>query len=393
MTSSPAAFDVFVLGGGPAGAATALALRRRGLAVALVEKRPEPLARVGESLSAQARRPLQALGVWDAFLADGHAPGVGQRSVWGGPEPREAHGLHDPDGHGWHLDRRRFEALLLREAARAGACLRAGESAVALSFDGARWRVRTSAGAAFEARLAVDAGGRAAPLARLAGARRVAVDRLVAVSAFVPPASGQGFDGFTLVEAVSDGWWYSAPLPDRRRVLAFFTDADLAVLRPSPVGARGQAAFLDLLARAPATAARLGGARRVRRLRFDSAPRLSAAGTSRLSAVAGGGWLAVGDAAAAFDPLSSQGIETALRWSLDAACAAERHLGGDALALRAYAAGVTQAYRRYLYERARVYEQEARWPEAPFWKRRQVHRPVVELRSSAVPALSQAVAS
>ena len=41
---------------------------------------------------------------------------------------------------------------------------------------------------------------------------------------------GRG-SGLTVVEAVEDGWWYTAPLPDGRRVLAFFTDADLPAAR------------------------------------------------------------------------------------------------------------------------------------------------------------------
>jgi flavin-dependent dehydrogenase len=218
-----------------------------------------------------------------------------------------------------------------------------------------------------EARVAVDAGGRAAPLARLAGARRVVLDRLVAVSAFLPRDARSPFDRFTLVEAVEGGWWYSAPLPDGRRVVSFFTDSDLAPRT------REVAAFRRRLGRAPATAARCGVD--VRGPELEAAPCVVSANTSRLTAVAGEGWLAVGDAAAAFDPLSSLGIETALSSAAQAAVAVSRHLDGDAGALPAYPSLVRETWRRYLYERARVYEQETRWPQAPFWKRRRAHLP------------------
>jgi len=39
-------------------------------------------------------------------------------------------------------------------------------------------------------------------------------------------SSGRGV-GLTTVEAISDGWWYTAPLAEERRVLAFLTDAYL----------------------------------------------------------------------------------------------------------------------------------------------------------------------
>jgi hypothetical protein len=34
-------------------------------------------------------------------------------------------------------------------------------------------------------------------------------------------------NGLTYVEADPEGWWYTALLPEGRRVLAFHTDADL----------------------------------------------------------------------------------------------------------------------------------------------------------------------
>jgi hypothetical protein len=37
--------------------------------------------------------------------------------------------------------------------------------------------------------------------------------------------------GLTAVEAVEDGWWYTAPVPGGRRVLAFLTNADLPAAR------------------------------------------------------------------------------------------------------------------------------------------------------------------
>lgn len=352
---------MLIVGGGPAGAATALALRRSGRSVVVLECSRRPRERVGECLSPAARRPLEALGVWDAFLADGHLPAAGMRSHWGGAEAREAHFIRNPDGPGWHLDRRRFDARLLSGAAAAGADVLAGEAPEAVSFDGRTWRIRTSSGRRIAARVAVDAAGRGAPLARMAGARRVALDRLVAIAAFLPADPDAAFDRFTLVEAAAEGWWYSAPLPDGRRVVGFFTDADVAPR------VRGPADFRRSLGRAPATAAR------VRRLPPGTAPRVVSAATSRLTAVAGQAWLAVGDAAAAFDPLSSQGLETALSSALRAADAVTRHLAGDPDALPAYPSHVRETWRRYLYERARVYEREARWPDAPFWKRRRAH--------------------
>src|SRR5438067_141230 len=57
-------------------------------------------------------------------------------------------------------------------------------------------------------------------------------DRLVASVATFRAAPGD-VDARSWVEAVEGGWWYTAPVPGRRRVLAYFTDSDL--LRDSPI--------------------------------------------------------------------------------------------------------------------------------------------------------------
>ena len=51
---------------------------------------------------------------------------------------------------------------------------------------------------------------------------------------------------------------------------------------------------------------------RLRAFDLQAALRVVAANSSRLNYVSGRGWLAVGDAAMAFDPLSSQGLVQAL---------------------------------------------------------------------------------
>jgi flavin-dependent dehydrogenase len=83
--------------------------------------------------------------------------------------------------------------------------------------------------------------------------------------------------------------------------------------------------------------------------------------------VAGERWLAVGDAAIAFDPLSSMGISKALRMGLAAADVISRYLTGDADVIERYTAVVAQEFDEYLTTRNFYYRQEQRWPDQPFW--------------------------
>jgi flavin-dependent dehydrogenase len=98
--------------------------------------------------------------------------------------------------------------------------------------------------------------------------------------------------------------------------------------------------------------------------------RVSAARSFRLESPTGPGWLAVGDAAMAVDPLSSMGILSALRSGVAAAATITAHLSGDEAALGRYSAEVAERFKTYLVERSAVYATERRWRALPFWKRR-----------------------
>ena len=238
----------------------------------------------------------------------------------------------------------------------AGADLREGVRLRAARRQHGGWRVVLGNGDEVAARTLVDATGRAATAARSLGARRERRDRLVALFASAP-AGAADVDARTLVEAVADGWWYTALVPGRRRV----------AVRPDrrrPAGARrphrGQ-----LRPRARGHRARAHARRDDRRRAADRSPR-----TSALCPPCGEGWLAAGDAALACDPLSSQGITTALYSGLDAGRALDAYLSGDGDALDRYAQGVAMIAAAYERNRRAAYAAEWRWRERPFWARR-----------------------
>jgi len=351
--------DVLIVGGGPAGATAALNLAPlRG--VVIVERNATPSPRIGESLPAAARRLFRDMGLLEQFLAEGHAPCYGQRSVWGDPQPQERDAVRDPDGHGWHLDRVRFEQWLRDVAVARGAQLLAPATLTNIERDGDGWRVAIGQ-MEMRASIVIDAAGRGAPLARRLGAQTRIDDRLICGWLYGRDELPGG-RGLTFVEATEDGWWYSAPIPDDRRVVAFHTDADLPAARI----AHDRDALL----------AHTTSARELRSLlassgfAADAESGFTAAQSATLEPCAGDGFIAAGDAALAFDPLSSQGLLNALYTGLAAAEATDSHLRGDTSALPRYRdtiAVIANTYRQHL---ALWYGMEQRWPEAEFWKRR-----------------------
>jgi flavin-dependent dehydrogenase len=355
--------DVLIVGAGPAGAAAALNLAPLRT-VAVVERSAAPAPRIGESLPAAARRLFRDMGLLESFLAEGHAPCYANRSVWGDPHPRELDALRDADGHGWHLDRVRFDRWLRDAAVARGAEMIVPATIERIERDGDVWRAGIARGSetiTMESTIVIDAAGRAAPLARRLGAKTRVDDRLVCGWIYGRDAA-EGGRGLTYVEATEDGWWYTAPMPHDRRVLAFHTDADLPAAR---VASDRDA----LMARAESTS-ELSELLHHSGFAAEETAGFTAAHTATLEPCAGPGFLAAGDAALAFDPLSSQGLLNALFTGLAAAETADAYLRGDVDALSRYRdaiAGIAAAYRAHL---ELWYGLEQRWPDAPFWKRR-----------------------
>ncbi|MEU9047690.1 MULTISPECIES: tryptophan 7-halogenase [unclassified Kitasatospora] len=209
----------------------------------------------------------------------------------------------------------------------------------------------------------VDATGRRGAVAAACGARLLVRDRLVAVHLTLGPAPASADTTTTTVEAAPDGWWYTAPLPDRRRLLAWYTDADLPAARTEfSAGLIATRHINSPAARHPWPA--------------GVPARRAPAHTAFLDTVLGDGWIAAGDAALAFDPLSSQGILTALFTGMSAGLAVHAHLAGDPGALDEYERNVTAVRTTYLRNHRTHYAAEQRWPDRPFWQRR--HHPTPE---------------
>lgn len=102
------AFDIAVVGGGPAGAATALCLARGGWRIALLERRSLDQARAGETLPPEINPVLRNLGLWETFLSQSPLESPGVVSIWGSPVLSEVDFAGNPFGCGWHVDRKRF---------------------------------------------------------------------------------------------------------------------------------------------------------------------------------------------------------------------------------------------------------------------------------------------
>jgi len=354
--------DVAVIGGGPAGSACAIALRQTfpSLHVSMIESTGYTQPRAGEVLPPVARALLSHLGVLQQVDSAQASPSCGLASAWGSDTLEQKDYFYGTTGEGWHLDRSRFDAMLAQQANSLGSevWLQTSLQEAERTEDG--WRLRLSGNKRLAAKWVVDATGRKAAFARSQGITQDVQDKLTAYLRVVrchEESSAQ-----TMIEAAPQGWWYTAPLPAGRRVVALLTDADIG-------------RQLDLTSDLQWRQA-LESTQHMRHFIASDAPfeerMVRSAATLSLQMTHGQGWIATGDAAAAYDPLSGRGMVHALRSGIVAAFATGDMLcHGQSSGLIRYATMLRAQLSRFEEAKVKHYAREERWTEQPFWQRRQ----------------------
>ncbi len=361
--------DIAVVGGGIAAIAAILRLRQTGHSPLWIAPAQKAGDLPGEHLSPAARPMLEEIGAARLLDAACHRPEQSVFSAWGSDQLAERSGIVHLEGPGTVLERAAFERDL-RKFAIAFDAHPVEAHLTGLHRDGAGWVLEVDDGARLGrcgARFILDGSGRAAVVAGIHApdhAARFRADQLVALCTVLSQEKDTGVEPTraTLLETVPEGWWYATLLADGRLVLNFYTDPDLL---PREV-TRDADVFRVMLERTTYVGRWLRDAE----FSLDAPPDLVSAGTTWLAPATGEGWAAIGDAAAAFDPLSSHGMTTALWTGIRGADAAAARLAGDARPLAAYAEKVGQGVQEFLQSRAAIYAEERRFEASPFWLRR-----------------------
>jgi flavin-dependent dehydrogenase len=364
------AFDVVVVGGGPAGATVAGRLRQRGRSVVVLERDRFPRFHIGESLLPASASVLKALGLEEEldarfvrkygarFLDDEKGPGGADGST-ARYQFEEAFPPATP--YAWQVPRSEFDALLLDRARALGADVREGcrvtEVLLAQGHAvGVSYLDATGTSRRVDAKVVVDATGREGLLTRARARTRIpGLDKTAIFTHVEGGHRNEGRDAgqieLTILAGRDDagavpGWAWFIPFKDGRASVGFVLSSNVVGKRaaelPSlasdvgpartaaPGGDRLEALFQAEVARSPWMSHLLRDTRR-------SGPVRAAADYSfRVDRLAGDGWVAIGDAAGFLDPLFSTGAHLAMGGGERAAAAIDAALASGDTSAKAF---------------------------------------------------------
>jgi FADH2-dependent halogenase/halogenation protein CepH len=373
MASASPFYDVIVIGAGPAGCAAGRLLASWGHRT-LVVARPRDRARgLAESIPPSARKLLATVSALDVVERAAFSPNRGNVVWWGTADGRlEGFGESGSEA-GLQVFRPDFDALLLAQAAAAGAEIRLASVRTVRFTEDSLATVEchdTGKAPTLTARFVVDCSGRAGVIARRGLRVYEPGHRMQAFLGIwrggTWPAVG---DDRTMVETYRDGWAWSLPISATMRQVGVVVDGTTTRTMRGPTMAD---TYLAELAKTDHMRPPTGDATLERAWACDAS--LYSART-----FTGPQFLLAGDAGCTIDPLSSFGVKKALASGWLAAVALHTALVDRRrrdVALDFFAAREREVYARDLV-RTREYARRAlERHEHEFWASRAARQAV-----------------
>lgn len=307
MKMLPEIFDVFILGAGPAGLCAAIRLLDMGYSVGMLEQEEFPRPQIGESLSPGIHNIFEYLNA-DHLLEDSmYLKNISARVIW-----ENAANIYDRPGQnsgGIIVDRSKLDQELLKFTISKGLYLiQPGKLKNSIGSKNG-WILEIINGSTeikIKSKIVLDARGRKGTLLN----ERVPIAPS-AVAVWTHIDSNSIFNE-AFIEAVDDGWLWGSPVSDNRYRIMTFTD-------PITLKKNSETHLSDLINKTKLFSPFAS--------KIKSSPIETCSVTSFVNEDP---WnkqfIKIGEAAFTLDPLSSTGVEKAMRFSLQVAIAINTYL-------------------------------------------------------------------
>jgi flavin-dependent dehydrogenase len=330
---SQLAYDVVVIGGGPAGTTLATFLQRQGHDCLVLNSSKFPRYHIGESLIPNTYGVLDRLGLLPKLRASHFPKKYSVRFVSPAGDESQPFYFFDAipaeQAQTWQVERGEFDQLCVDNALAAGVEVYVGVRVLEALFDrgravGVLAQIDDDEPIEVRSQVVVDASGRAAVIGnQLRLKADVPQLRKAALWSYYRGARRrEGIDaGETTVFTIRDrGWFWYIPLPNDIVSVGIVASPDYLFDKTQEF----EPVFLREVERCAPLARFLDGAQRADKVR----------GIRRLAYlnrnVVGDGWVMIGDAAGFLDPIYSSGLYLALASAeLAAACVHDGLEAGD----------------------------------------------------------------
>jgi flavin-dependent dehydrogenase len=356
MKKKPRNFDVFILGAGPAGLSAAIRLLDMGYAVGMLEQEQFPREQIGESLSPGIYNIFEYLNATHLLEDTAYGKNISAKVIWENKE--QIYHRSSQENGGTIVDRSKLDQELLKFAVSKGLFLiQPGKLKQSIHAQNG-WileMIDNLIEVKIAAKIVLDARGRKGTLLK----ERIHVAPS-SIAAWTHIDSTFIFKE-TVIEAVEEGWLWGAPVSSNRYRIMAFTDS-ISLKTDSSSSSH----LLDLVNK---TKLFSPFANKIESSFIETC--------SVTSYVCDNPWdkefIKIGEAAFTLDPLSSTGVEKAMRFSLQVAIAVNTFFKDP------YSQHPKDFYEEKLIESvvnhahwtAEYYQQA--WPssvETEFWKKR-----------------------